>query len=86
MQYIFSLLRFVSDPARGEFVNIGALAGDDDAGDWDFRLIQNLKRAKALDHGGRLSAALRFVDVVEERVSALEQLPEMSTAPISRTC
>ena len=28
MPYTYSLVRFVPDPARGEFVNIGAIAGD----------------------------------------------------------
>jgi hypothetical protein len=35
------MLRFVPDPARGEFINIGAIAGDDDSGEWELRLLQN---------------------------------------------
>jgi hypothetical protein len=45
VSYQFSLIRFVPDPARGEFVNIGAVVGDDEAQDWELRLISNLKRS-----------------------------------------
>src|SRR5437763_1046159 len=61
MAYSFSILRFVPDTARGEFINIGAVAGDPDAGDWDLRLISNIKRAKAIDGKGLLPAAMAFV-------------------------
>jgi hypothetical protein len=83
MAYHFSMLRFVPDPARGEFVNIGAIAGDDDASDWAFRLIQNFRRAKAIDDNGRLGMALAFADKVEEHVAAVEQLPETGDEPVS---
>ena len=39
MPYFFSLLRFVPDTARGEFVNLGAIAGDSEVVDWELRLI-----------------------------------------------
>lgn len=80
MTYHYSLLRFVPDPARGEFVNLGILAGDDDAGDWDLRLIQNLRRAKAIDDRGSLGLALAFAARLEEHIVAGEQLPETTTA------
>src|SRR5437867_989206 len=84
MSYTYSLLRFVPDPARGEFVNFGLLVGDDDAGDWELRLIQNLRRAKAIDERGALQVALAFVDTLETHIGALEQLPETATVqPIS---
>ena len=31
MRYLYNLIRFVSEPATGEFVNIGAIAGSDAA-------------------------------------------------------
>ena len=75
MTYIYSLLRFVPDPARGEAVNIGALAGDDSTGDWDLRLITNYSRAKQLDTDQSLGAALSFLDDVQARLLALDMLP-----------
>lgn len=68
MSYTFSLIRFVPDPARGEFVNIGAMAGDDDAGDWAVRWIGNYTRAKALDEHGFLPAAKAFTASLDDRV------------------
>lgn len=75
MAYTFSLIRFVPDPGRGEFVNIGAVAGDDETGDWAVRWISNYQRARALDPGGLLPAAKAFTGELDERVLALERLP-----------
>jgi Protein of unknown function (DUF3037) len=75
MAYKFSLIRFVPDPARGEFVNIGAIAGDDEARDWEVRTISNHRRAKALDERGAWAAALGFVAGLDDRVAALDERP-----------
>lgn len=66
--YDFSLLRFVPNPARAEFINVGVIAGDDEAGDWDLRILSNLKRAKAIDSAGLLPAALAFIAELDERL------------------
>ena len=66
--YSFSILRFVPNPARGEFVNVGAIAGDDDAGDWDLRVLSNWRRARAIDTEGLLPAAMGFLAELEERL------------------
>jgi hypothetical protein len=82
--YSYSVLRFVPDPARGEAVNLGLLVGDDDAQEWELRLIQNLRRAKAVDDHGVLQLALSFVDQLETHIEALERVSERSSvAPIS---
>jgi hypothetical protein len=82
--YSYSVLRFVPDPARGEAVNLGLLVGDDDAREWELRLIQNFRRAKAVDDHGVLQLALSFVDQLETHIEALEQIPESSSVlPIS---
>lgn len=88
MAYFFSLLRFVPDTARGEFVNVGAIAGDGDVADWDLRLISNMKRARAIDSEGHLPAAMSFVAELQERLPvedddesagfALEDLSELA--------
>jgi len=84
MSFQFSLIRFVPDPARGEFVNIGAIAGSDAAGEWELRLVSNLSRAKALDDRGVLSKAFAYAAGLEDNIAALDQLPEAAGAePIS---
>jgi hypothetical protein len=75
MTYHFSLMRFVPDPARGEFINLGALAGDDENRDWEFRIISNLQRARAIDDRGALTSALGFASEVEAKVEAVDRLP-----------
>lgn len=72
MSYWYSTLRFVPDPARAEAVNLGVVAGDDDSGDWDVRLVSGLRRAKAIDNEGRLSAAMAFIASLEEQVTGEE--------------
>ncbi len=83
MSYRYSVLRFVPDSARGEFVNFGAIAGDDESGDWELRLIQNLRRAKAIDDHSRLGIALAFADVIEAHIAALDRLPETGAERMS---
>ena len=76
MSFQFSLIRFVPDPARGEFVNIGAVAGSDEAGEWELRLISNLSRAKALDERGVLSKAFEHAAGFEDNIAAVDRLPD----------
>lgn len=80
MSYKFTLIRFVPDPARGEFVNIGAIAGDEDANDWDIRWISNYTRANALDSAGLLPAAKAFTAKLDERVADLGR-PRLDSEP-----
>ena len=75
MSLRYSLVRFVPDPARGEFINIGAVVGDEEAGEWDARIISNHKRAKGIDLGGRWSAALTFVGELDDRLAAGDEFP-----------
>jgi hypothetical protein len=72
LSFQFSLIRFVPDPARGEFVNIGAVAGSDDAAEWELRLVSNLSRAKALDDRGVLSKAFEFAARLEDSIATLD--------------
>jgi len=83
MSFQFSLIRFVPDAARGEFVNIGAVAGSDDTGEWELRLVSNLRRAKSLDDRGRLPQALAFAAGLEDHISGELQLVE-PVAPMSK--
>jgi hypothetical protein len=83
MRYLYSILKFVPDPARGETVNLGALAGSDETGDWELRTISNFSRARAIDDEGALGSALTFVEDIEDRIGALQRLPGFSGEQIS---
>ena len=60
-KYNFSVIHFVPDPFRGEFVNIGALVGSDELLEWHLRLIDNPKRARAIDEKGILFQVWDYV-------------------------
>lgn len=65
----YSLIRFVPDTARGEFVNVGAIAGDDTSSEWELRVVSNLRRAKAIDDRGVLAKAMAYVASFEDHIS-----------------
>ena len=68
MRYVYSVVRFVPDPARGEFINVGAIVGSDDSREWDLRQVGNTSRARQLDDRHALPGALRFLDDVGHQV------------------
>ena len=48
MRYIYSVLRFVPNIARGEFINIGIIVGSDEGG-WRARIVSNTRHARKID-------------------------------------
>ncbi len=72
MRYFYSLIRFVPDPARGEFVNVGAIVGSDESSEWQVRQVQNPVRARAIDAHGSLDAVWKFIDRVGIEVDRFE--------------
>ena len=69
MTYWLSIVRLVPDPARGEFINVGAVAGDDD-GDWDARAVAHWGRAKKFEDGAGygVGAVAEFIGGLEGRI------------------
>ena len=58
MVFVYSVIQFVPNIARGEFVNVGVLAGSDETGKWATRRIHNIDRAVLLGgHGSGLLVA-----------------------------
>lgn len=71
MRFVYSPLRFVPDPARGEFINVGVIAGSDEAGEWSLRQASDLSRARALDEEGDLLYSVRtFMDHLEREIDS----------------
>ena len=60
MRFTYSVVRLAPDPARGEFVNVGAIVGSDEAG-WVVHHLTNLRRVRAFDDRKVLPAALDFM-------------------------
>lgn len=65
-----SMIRFVPSPARGEFVNVAAIAGTEDDGEWEVRAVANWKRAKQLDDRNTLPAVVDFVSTLQARADS----------------
>ncbi len=76
MRFTYSVVRFVPDPGRGEFINIGAIVGSEVAGEWDVRQVDNLVRARHLDDKKALSGAMDFLDEVGRRIDNYLALEE----------
>jgi Protein of unknown function (DUF3037) len=76
MRYVFSAIRFVPDPFRGEFINVGAIVGSDESSEWAVRQVQNPLRARQLDEAGSLSAVWAFIDRVGRDIDAYEEVIE----------
>jgi hypothetical protein len=74
MAYTYSIVKFVPDAARREAVNLGAVAGSDESGDWEFRGISNFIRARALDDRNALPGALAFLSEIEDRIAEVDTL------------
>lgn len=72
MKYVYSLVRFVPDPARGEFVNVGAIVGSEHSSEWQVRQVENPVRARAVDDNQTLDAVWSFIDAVGSRVDKYE--------------
>src|SRR2546425_4167650 len=68
MKYSYSLIEFVPSPARGERVNIGAIAGSEESGTWAMRLVSNMKRARALDETGALRGVKDVLAQIEDKL------------------
>jgi Protein of unknown function (DUF3037) len=81
MRYDFSVVRFVPDAVRGEFVNIGVIVGSDQTAEWTLRLTDNRKRAQKIDVDSRLGHALKYVEKMEREIEEYRDAIEDAQAP-----
>lgn len=81
MRYVYSLVRFVPDPARGEFVNLGAIVGSEESSEWESRQVENPKRARDIDESKSLEAVWAFLDDVGRQIDDFERSQETLLEP-----
>jgi hypothetical protein len=81
MRYVYSLIRFVPDPKRGEFVNVGAIVGSEESSEWEIRQIENPIRARALDESGTLDVVWAFTDQLGRQIDEYEASLETAQEP-----
>jgi len=71
VKYFYSIVRYVPDSFRGEFVNIAAIVGNADTYEWQVGRVTNSTRARRLGNSVSLSAVLRYLDDVESVIAEL---------------
>ena len=82
--YIYSLVRCVPDPRTGEFVNVGAIAGDPGTGDWSIRQVSSESRVRKLASAEALGAVHDFMARVGLQIDAVEdELQDDALATLS---
>ena len=72
MRFVYSLIRFVPDPAKGEFVNVGAIVGSELSSEWQIRQVSNPARARALDDERSLDLVWAFCTRVGADIDRFE--------------
>lgn len=82
MRFCYSVIRFVPDPIKGEFVNVGAIVGSDDSSEWAVRQVGNPIRARQIDEHGTLPAAWAFIDQLGRQVDAYEAVIDGMTLDV----
>lgn len=81
MRYEYWVVRYVPDAIRGEFVNIGVVAGAGD--DWAYRRTTSLQRASRL--GGSATVTHAFLSRISEAISVrLDHIETLLQRPVER--
>lgn len=91
MRYIYSVVRFVPNPTRGECINLGLLLGSDETGEWSLELVPKKERARRIDEEQVLPSAVEELErlagilgrVTESRdflIPPAEDLPDVTEA------
>lgn len=75
-RYLYALVRCVPHPRTGEFINLGAIAGDPATGDWAVRQVNSERHARKLASTAILESAhsllARVGEEIDEQLSLLD--------------
>ena len=70
MRHIYSIIRFVPDPANGECVNLGLLAGSEDSEEWTLRTVTQRTRARQLGGAEALPGVVSYLERLTAKLEA----------------
>lgn len=85
-RYVYSLVRCVPDPRTGEFVNVGAIAGNPATGDWSVRQLSSENRVRKLAGPTALQAVHGFLARVGVQIDSLQAgMFEGAAEPLSES-
>lgn len=71
-RYLFCIVRCVPNPKTGEFVNVGAIAGNPETADWAVRRVSSDSRALKLGTADSVAAVHTFLTRIGEEFQQLE--------------
>lgn len=75
-KYLYSVVRFVPSPVRGEFVNVGLIVGSDQTREWQMDVVRSMARASRLDDEKVLSLLATDLSQLESTIENYTK-PEM---------
>ena len=73
MKFLYSIVRFVPDSFRGEFVNVAVIAGSEDTGEWMVRRVDNVQHARRLGGRAPIAPVWSYLDNVETLIDQLSE-------------
>jgi hypothetical protein len=83
-RYVYALVRCVPNPRTGEFINMAAIAGRPETGDWSVRQVSNESRVRKLAGAEELQAIHGFLARVGLEIDKQQFLfEEESGEPLS---
>ncbi len=88
MRYVYSLIRFVPNPTRAEFLNVGLIAGSDVSEEWEIRAIQSPRRVSRFDEDGLSPEVRRQIESLSREIETYadsRQQPQLFDEPASPT-
>lgn len=74
MRFIYSVIQFVPEPLRGEFVNVGLILGSEETKEWAVQRVKNERRARYLEaEEGSTIAIAAFESYVGRTIDEYER-------------
>lgn len=71
MRFDYSVVRYVPDSFRGEFINVAVITGSAETCEWRIRRVENAARARGLGTDSSLTAVWKYLDDVESVIADL---------------
>ncbi len=68
MKFLYSIVRFVPDTFRGEFVNVAVIAGSESTGEWMVRRVDNVQHARRLGGNVPITPVWNYLDNIESLI------------------
>lgn len=75
-RYVYALVRCVPNPRTGEFINMAAIAGQPETGDWSLRQVSNESRVRKLAGAEELQSVHGFLTRVGLEIDERQHLFE----------